>query len=190
MNKTWIIIGGIALFLLIIIGVFVGQYNGFVSRNENVDNSWAQVESQYQRRADLIPNLVATVKGITGQELAVYTEVARLRSQWQQAQTSGTAAEQVAATSALESGIGRLIASFEAYPELKSNENFLALQDELAGTENRIAVERKRYNDAVRDYNIAIKRFPGRFFAGLYGFGDRTYFEADTGSENAPQVIF
>ncbi|HOM99131.1 MAG TPA: LemA family protein [Acidobacteriota bacterium] len=177
----------IVLVLLVVIVVFVGTYNRLVTMEESVDGAWAQVETVLQRRYDLIPNLVNTVKGFAQQELQVFTEVTRLRSQWGEART---VEEKTAAAGQLEGALSRLMLVVERYPELKSNQNFLALQDELAGTENRIAVERRRYNEVVRAYNTAIRRFPTNIVASLFGFASKPYFEAEEGASQAPQVEF
>jgi len=185
-----IIIG--LLLLVVLVGLVLGvslisSYNSLVTLNENVSSSWAQVENVLQRRFDLIPNLVNTVKGYAQQEKDVFTEVTRLRSQWGQART---VAEKAEAATALEGTLSRLLLVSENYPQLKSNQNFLALQDELAGTENRIAVERRRYNENVRTYNTALRRFPTNLVAGLFGFDQAEYFEAAEGAEQAPKVQF
>ncbi len=183
----WVVFGVIVLILLGIVGWVVGTYNSLVVMNENVDGQWANVETQYQRRVDLIPNLVATVKGYAKHEEKVFTEIAALRSQWGAAKTVD---QKAAIASQTESAIARLLLVAENYPELKANENFLSLQDELAGTENRVAVERTRYNEKVRDFNARKKRFPTVIIANMFGFGDRIYFEAAEGAENAPTVSF
>lgn len=187
MRKAWIgsaVVGGVVLLL---IAVSVGHYNGLVSAREVVDARWAQVENVLQRRADLVPNLVATVRGFASQERAVFGEVAQARSRLLAAQGPVEAA---GANQRLESALGRLLAISERYPELRSNQNFLRLQDELAGTENRIAVERMRYNDAVRDYNTRIRRFPTNVLAGAFGFDEREYFEASEGATEVRRVDF
>jgi LemA protein len=173
--------------LVILLGYGACKYNSMVSAGEDVDSGWAQVENVLQRRADLIPNLVETVKGFAAQEKDIFSNVAEARSKLLGAQGPKQAAE---ANAGLTSSLGRLLAISERYPDLKSNQNFIRLQDELAGTENRIAVERKRYNDAVRDYNKSIKRFPGSVFAGMFGFDEREYFEAEEGAKATPQVKF
>ncbi len=180
----------VLLVIVLVVGVlFVWTtYNRIVSLDEGIKNAWAQVETVLQRRYDLIPNLVNTVKGYAKHEKELFEEVARLRSQWQSAQ--GTEAK-VAAATALEGALGRLIAVAENYPELKASQNFLSLQDELAGTENRISVERQRYNDTVRSYNVAIRTFPGNIIAGKFGFEKKdVYFEAAAGAKEAPKVEF
>ena len=187
MAKAWIgiaVIGGVVLLLGV---VAVGQYNGLVQSREQVDAAWAQVENVLQRRADLIPNLVETVRGFAAQEREVFTEVADARSRLLGARGPEQAAE---ANQGLDSALGRLLLISERYPELRSNQNFIRLQDELAGTENRIAVERMRYNETVRRYNTSIRTFPKNVFAGAFGFETREYFEAAEGAEEVPRVEF
>jgi LemA protein len=188
MNKKWVVIG-VFVAVVAVVGLGgVGAYNNLVTLNENINNGWAQVENVLQRRYDLIPNLVNTVKGYAKQEREVLEEVTRLRSQWGAAKTP---ADKIQAAQGLEGALSRLMVVVEKYPDLKSNQNFLALQDELAGTENRIAVERMRYNDAVRSYNVAVQRFPASVVARLGGFQKRDeYFEAEKGAEKAPEVKF
>ncbi len=168
-------------------GWFFITYNGLVSAEEGVDAQWYQVENQYQRRADLIPNLVETVKGIAAQEEKIFTELAKYRTQWIQAATQE---EKIDAARGMDSALSRLLVVVENYPQLKSSENFLALQAQLEGTENRIAVERMRYNEKVRDYNAQIKRMPSSLVADMYGFRSKAYFEAERGAEEAPEVKF
>lgn len=173
---------------VILAGVVWSSYNRIVSLDENVNSAWAQVETVLQRRYDLIPNLVNTVKGFAKQEQNVLTDVTRLRSQWGEARTQVEKAE---TASALEGALGRLMVVVEKYPELRSNQNFLALQDELAGTENRVSVERRRYNEVLQQYNTAIRRFPGSLVAGMFGFDKRdAYFKAAEGAATAPKVEF
>jgi LemA protein len=183
------IIALIVIVIIVIVGIAVvaGIYNAMVQKQADVQNAWGQVENQFQRRADLIPNLVETVKGYAKQEETVLTEVTRLRSQWQEATTREA---QVTAANELEGALGRLMVVVENYPDLKSSQNFLALQDELAGTENRVAVERKRYNDAVTVYNKYIRVWPNSMFAAWFGFKDETLFQAEAGAEQAPEVKF
>src|SRR5437867_4099683 len=191
MSKKWIgCLGFLAIVILVLLiagGSLMGTYNRLVTQNEQIDSAWAQVENVLQRRADLIPNLVETVKGYAAQEREVFEKVAEARSR-----LAGAAGprEAAAANAGLTSALGRLLAIAEAYPTLKSNENFMRLQDELAGTENRIAVERRRYNDVVRAYNTNIKRFPSNLVARGFGFGEREYFEAEEGSKEVPKVKF
>ncbi len=185
-TNTKIILGVVIVVVLFVLWV-VGSYNSLVSLNERVNSQWQQVETQYQRRVDLIPNLVNTVKGYAKHEDELLTKLTTLRSQWQNAKS---VSEKIDSANQLESGLSKLLVVVENYPDLKANQNFLALQDELAGTENRIAVERMRYNEAVRDFNVRIKRFPTRIIAGMFGFIERDYFQAEQGAEQAPDVQF
>ncbi len=163
-------------------------HNTLVAKNEAVKASWSQVDIVLQRRADLIPNLVETVKGYAKQEQIVFGDIAKARSALLSA---GTPADKIAANNQLDGAIGRLLVVVENYPQLKSNENFLRLQDELAGTENRISVERKRYNDTLQDYNTYIQQFPNSIFAGWGGFKPNdAYFKASEGSREVPKVNF
>jgi LemA protein len=178
----------VALISLAVGGMYVGRRNEMVRKNETVKSAWAQVDVVLQRRADLIPNLVETVKGFAAQEQTVFHDIAAARSALLGAQTP---ADKIAANGQLDGAIGRLLLIVENYPQLKSNENFLRLQDELAGTENRIAVERKRYNDAVQDYNTYIGLFPNNIFAGWAGYQrNNAYFAASERSREAPKVQF
>lgn len=181
------VIGAIVLIILLTGGWFLSTYNGFIAAEEGVDASWAQVESQYQRRADLIPNLVSTVKGYVAHEEEVFTEITAARSQWSSAATQQSKME---AAGSMDSAISRLLLVVENYPNLKANENFLALQSQLEGTENRIAVERMRYNEQVRAYNTKTKRMPAAIVANIFGFDEKLYFESDEGAEDAPEVEF
>ncbi|MGI6711449.1 MAG: LemA family protein [Bacillota bacterium] len=183
--KKGLIIGLIIVALIFVWGF--SQYNGLITLNENVNSQWSQVENQLQRRADLIPNLVATVKGYAAHEQKIFTDVADARSRLLNASGPQESAQ---ANGELNSALGRLLAISESYPQLKADKNFLQLQDELAGTENRIAVARKDYNDAVQGYNTKIKRFPTIIFAGVLGFGTKEYFKADVGASEPPQVSF
>jgi LemA protein len=186
--KVWIAIGIIVLLLIVGFSSYVGARNQMVTKNETVKAAWSQVDIVLQRRADLIPNLVETVKGIATQEQTVFGEIAKARSQLL---ASNTPAEKIAANQQLDGAMVKFLAIAENYPQLKSNENFLRLQDELAGTENRIAVERKRYNDALQDYNTFIGLFPNSFWAGIAGFKrNDAYFAASEGSRTAPKVDF
>ena len=157
----------LAVVALIFGGMYVGRRNQMVTKNEAVKAQWAQVDVVLQRRADLIPNLVATVKGVAAQEQTVFGDIANARSALLSAQAP---ADRIAANGQLDGALGRLLAIAENYPQLHSNENFLQLQDELAGTENRIAVERRRYNDDIQDYNTYIGLFPNNIVASLSGF--------------------
>jgi LemA protein len=182
MNKTWwIIIAVVAL-----LGIYVwGGYNSFVSANAAVDGQWAQVQTVYQRRFDLIPNLVASVKGILKQEQAVFGEIADARTRYAGAVTVD---QKAAAATQIESGLAKLLVIVENYPQLQSSQAVQNLMVQLEGTENRITVERQRYNDDVQAVNVKTHRFPSNLVAKIFGFKDRTYFEAANGAENAPQV--
>lgn len=189
----WIIAGAVVVILLL---WGIGGYNGLVSQDEEVSNKWANVETQYQRRSDLIPNLVSTVKGYAQHESKTLEAVMQARSQATQVRIdpSNCTPEQLAqyqkAQGDVTSALGKLLAITENYPELKANQNFLELQSQLEGTENRINVARKDFNDAAKEYNVAIRRFPKSMLAGMFGFGKRTYFEAEAGAEKAPKVEF
>jgi LemA protein len=169
---------GIALF-------FGATYNNFVRLNESVDTQWAQVESQYQRRFDLVPNLVASVQGIMKQETTIFTALAEARTRYAGATTPN---DKAAAATQVEGALSRLLVVMENYPQLKSADTVQSLMAELAGTENRVAVERMRYNEIVRDYNVSVKTFPGALVASMFGFSARTMFEAESGAEIAPKV--
>jgi len=188
MGKGLIVVVVILIVVLMFGGMYVSAKNEMVSKNEAVKSAWSQVDVVLQRRADLIPNLVETVKGIAAQEQAVFGEIARARSALLSAKTPQ---DKIAANGQLDGAIGRLLAVVENYPQLRSSENFLRLQDELAGTENRIAVERRRYNDTLQDYNTYIGQFPASFFAGFAGFNrNDAYFTASEGSRQVPKVNF
>jgi LemA protein len=188
MSKALIVVVVIAVIVLLVALQYVSVRNTLVSKNEAVKAAWSQVDIVLQRRADLIPNLVETVKGYAQQEVTVFGDIAKARSALLSA---GSPQEKIAANGQLDGALGRLLAIVENYPQLKSNENFLHLQDELAGTENRIAVERKRYNDTLRDYNTYVQQFPNNIFAGIAGFKpNEAYFEASEGSREAPKVNF
>jgi LemA protein len=178
----------IVLIALVFFGQYVGVRNTLVTKNEDVKSKWSQVDVVLQRRADLIPNLVETVKGFAQQEQTVFGDIAKARSALLSA---GTPQEKISANQQLDGALGRLLLVVENYPQLKSNENFLRLQDELAGTENRIAVERKRYNDTLQDYNTYIQQFPNSIYASWAGFKpNEAYFTASEGSRQAPKVNF
>ncbi|HIM14345.1 MAG TPA: LemA family protein [Acidobacteria bacterium] len=187
MKKGLIALGVVLLLVFMVAGSLTGRYNGFVSSNEQIDGAWAQVENVLQRRGDLIPNLVSTVQGFAEQEREIFIEVANARSRLAGAASPGEAA---AANAGLTGALGRLLAISENYPQLRSNENFIRLQDELAGSENRIAVERRRYNDAVRVFNTNVRQFPNNLMAGTFGFDSREYFEADEAAQAVPTVQF
>jgi LemA protein len=164
-----------------------GTYNRLVTMDESVKAAWAQVENQLQRRYDLIPNLVETVKGFAAQEKEVFVSVTEARSK---VAGAGNIPEKIQANNTLSSALSRLLVVVERYPELKSNVNFIRLQDELAGTENRIAVERRRYNEMVKEFNVQIRRFPTNIVAGMFGFEKATFFEVPKERQEAPKVKF
>jgi len=182
--RKWLVPVGI----IIILGfMLISGYNSLVREAENVDSKWSQVENQLQRRQDLIPNLVQTVKGYAAHEEEIFTQVAEARSKLAGAATLNEMAQ---ADQALNSALGRLLAIAENYPQLKADANFRALQDELAGTENRIATSRMDYNNAVQAYNTKIKVFPNSIYARIFGFDPREYFKADEGATTVPSVDF
>ena len=188
MSKVAIFVISVVVIALLCFGKYVSVKNSLVAKNEAVKSAWSQVDVVLQRRADLIPNLVETVKGITKQEQAVFGEIAQARSQLLSAQAP---ADKIAANQRLDGALGRLLAIAENYPQLRSSENFLRLQDELAGTENRISVERKNYNDTLQDYNTYVQQFPNSVFAKWAGFKPNTaYFQATEASRAVPKVDF
>jgi LemA protein len=188
MKVGLVILAVVLVISLLLGGSFVGRRNQMAVKKEAVNAAWAQVDVVLQRRADLIPNLVETVKGYAVQEQVVFGEIARARSELLGASTP---ANKIAANGRLDSAIGRLLVLVENYPQLKSNENFLRLQDELAGTENRIAIERRKYNEVVQDYNTDIATFPNSLVASLGGFTrDDAYFKTEEGARQAPKVNF
>ncbi|OGS45285.1 MAG: LemA family protein [Elusimicrobia bacterium RIFOXYD2_FULL_34_15] len=188
MKKGWIILGVIVLVVLILVGTYVSNYNRLVTFNESINGQWAQVENQLQRRNDLIPNLVKTVKGYMTHEKEVFTHIADARAKLAGAKTVD---EKIKANQSLDTALSRLLVVVENYPNLKANENFIRLQDELAGTENRVAVERMRYNEVVLSYNILIKRFPSNLVAAMAGFGKKdVYFKAEEEAKSVPKVEF
>jgi LemA protein len=188
MKKIWMVLGGLALLALLVVGTLMGTRNSLVTADENITESWSQVENVLQRRNDLIPNLVNTVKGFAKQEKEIFIQVAEARAKLAGARTIP---EKINANQEVGSALSRLLVVVERYPELKSNQNFMALQDELSGTENRIAVERRRYNEAVRHYNILVRRFPSNIAAGLFGFEKKDiYFEAAEDAKAVPKVEF
>jgi LemA protein len=197
MKAGLLVLAVIAVVVLGGLGWAVSINNDLVAREQRVQEGWSQVQNVYQRRADLIPNLVETVKGFAAQERTVLEEVTRARASAASIQVTPEVLSDPAALrrfqeaqAQLGSALSRLLVTVERYPELKSNQNFLALQSQLEGTENRIAVERRRYNEVVRDYNTAVRRFPGSVVASFRGFRDKAYFEATPGSEAAPQIKF
>ena len=199
-RKTIIIlavIGGVLLICLAIVGWATGMYNSLVRVDESVNQAWSQVQNQYQRRSDLIPNLVEVVKGYAAHERAVFEDVAEARASVGKLQVTPeilnnpeTFKRFQEAQAGLSSALSRLLAVAENYPQLKANENFLQLQSQLEGTENRIAVERRRFNEVVQDYNVRVRTFPTAMFAGMLGFGQKAYFQAEPGAEKAPKVKF
>jgi LemA protein len=197
MRTALIVLGVIALILVIGIGSLVGVYNGFVASDQAVSEKWAQVQNVYQRRADLIPNLVETVKGFAAQEKSVLEAVTQARASASGIKATPELLNDPAAfkrfqdaQNQLGGALSRLLVTVERYPELKSNQNFLALQSQLEGTENRITVERQRFNEAVREYNTKIKLMPGALVARVMGFKEKAFFESTPGSETAPKVKF
>jgi len=188
MKNLLIVVVVVLLIVFLAFGQYVGVRNSLVTKNESVKAAWSQVDIVLQRRADLIPNLVETVKGFAQQEQTVFGDIAKARSALLSA---GTPEQKIAANGQLDGALGRLLVVVENYPQLKSNENFLRLQDELAGTENRIAVERKRYNDTLQEYNTYVQVFPHNIFAGWAGFKPNgAYFAATEASRQVPKVTF
>ncbi len=187
MNKNIIIILIIIAIVAVVVGTVISYYNRFVSQSEKIDVAWAQVENQLKRRNDLIPNLVSTVKGYMGHEKEVFTHIADSRAKLAGAKTIP---EKIKAHQELGGALGRLLVIVERYPDLKANQSFNKLMDELSGTENRIAVERMRYNERVKDYNMSIKRFPGKVFASMFNRLPATYFETPEEEKEVPRVEF
>ena len=196
MKKGTIILICIAGALLLFAGFCITKYNGLVDANAEVEKKWADVESVYQRRADLIPNLVATVKGYAEHEESTLQAVtdARTRATSITIDPATATPEQMeawmAAQDEVSGALGRLLAVAESYPDLKANQNFLQLQAQLEGTENRISVERQKYNEAVKEYNVMVRRFPNNIIASMFGFDAKSMFEAQAGAEVAPAVVF
>jgi LemA protein len=200
-KKALVILGIVILFVVIVGAVTISTYNTLVTKRQNVDAQWSMVENLMQRRADLIPNIVGTVKGIAGLEERVFTKVAEARSQLLSTMQNpnSTTEDKIGADSKLNQALrdggllgtgGRFLSITENYPQLKSNESFLKLQDELAGTENRLATARRDYTVAAQDYNTTRSRFPTVLMAGLMGFKEQPYFKADEGARQAPKVDF
>jgi LemA protein len=187
MKKSLIVVGVIVLIVLIFFFTVRGTYNRLVALDEGVKTAWSQVENQLQRRMDLIPNYVETVKGYAKQEREVLIAVTEARAK---VAGAGSIEGKIEANNELSSALARLLVVVERYPDLKSNQNFMRLQDELAGTENRIAVERRRYNEAVRLYNTTVRSFPTNILAGMFGFGRADLFEAPAAAEEPPKVTF
>lgn len=196
MKKSWIVLIIIGLVVLLAYSSVRNSYNNMVTKEETIAGQWAQVENVYQRRADLIPNLVNTVKGYADFEQETLTQVIEARAKATSidinaGELTPQAIQQFqAAQEGLSSALSRLLVTVERYPELKANQNFLELQAQLEGTENRISSERRKYNDVTREYNTYVKKFPAVIFASLFGFDQKPYFEADEGSEEAPVVEF
>ena len=191
------IIGGIILLAILIAGWATGLYNSLVKSDEGVNQAWAQVQNQYQRRVDLIPNLVEVVKGYAAHEKEVFEKVAEARASVGKLQVTPEILNNPQlfqkfqeAQSSMGSWLSRLLAVAENYPQLKANENFLQLQVQLEGTENRIAVERMRFNQVVQEYNVRVRTFPTSIFAGMFGFGQKQYFQSEPGADKAPKVKF
>lgn len=196
MKKSYLIIGGIVLLIIVLWFNSVGTYNSIVTKEEGVTAQWAQVENVYQRRADLIPNLVETVKGYAGHEKETLEGVIEARSKATSTTidagnlNAASLQQFQAAQDGLSSALSRLMVVVERYPDLKANQNFLELQAQLEGTENRISVERKKFNESAQEYNTFIKKFPKNIIAGMFSFEKKEYFEAAAGSEKAPEVKF
>ncbi|ABI68494.1 LemA family protein [Syntrophomonas wolfei] len=183
-NRTLLIVLAVLLIMLV---AGISTYNGMVAANERIDNKWGDINTQLQRRSDLIPNLVTTTKAYATQEKEIFTQVAEARSKLAGANSVG---EKAQADAELSTALSRLLVVVERYPALKSDANFRQLADELAGTENRLAVARRDYNEAVRDYNTRIKKFPANMIAGMGGFAARDYYKAQEGAQEVPQVNF
>jgi LemA protein len=196
MKKTYIIIGIVVVVVFLLYRTFVGSYNNMVNTEETVSQSWSQVQNVYQRRIDLIPNLVNTVKGMASSEKETFEAVinARAKATAVNVDASKLSPEQISkfqsAQGELSTALGRLMVVSEQYPQLRQSEGFLNLQAQLEGTENRIAVERKNFNEAVQVYNTLIRQFPNNALAGMYGFSKKGYFEAEQGADKAPKVQF
>lgn len=192
MKKKLIYIG----LAIVIVGWIVSSYNTMVTKDETVTEKWAQVETVYQRRADLIPNLVATVKGVADFEKSTLTDVIEARSKATSMNIDASQLDEAsmakfqASQGQLSGALGKLLVSVERYPELKANQNFLELQAQLEGTENRISVERNRYNTTAKEYNTYIRKFQNKLIASIFDFEKKPYFEADAGAEKAPEVQF
>jgi LemA protein len=196
MKKTWIVLAVIAVLLLLAYSSVKNSYNSMVTGEEGVTAQWSQVENVYQRRTDLIPNLVNTVKGYADFEKETLTQVIEARAKATQVTVDPTKLDAQSiqkfqdAQSGLSSALGRLMVVMEKYPDLKANQGFLDLQAQLEGTENRITVERQKFNESAQAYNVLIRKFPKNIFAGMFGFEKKAYFEAEKGAEKAPEVKF
>ncbi len=196
MRKKFGTVGIIVIIIALLVMWVISIYNGMVRKDEAVASAWSQVENVYQRRADLIPNLVNTVKGAADFERSTLEEVVQARASATQVKlsadelTEANVAKFQAAQDALSASLGRLLVSVERYPELKATQNFTELQAQLEGTENRIAVERQKFNETVKDYNTSIRRFPANIFASMFHFDKKGYFTAKEGADQAPEVDF
>jgi LemA protein len=191
MKTAWVVVAAVlGLFVLVAIivgGTFVSKWNQLVTMDTDIKAKWAQVDNQLQRRSDLIPNLVETVKGFATQEKSIMESIANARAKMAGA---GSVQGRIAASNELSSALSRLLVVVENYPQLKSDATFNRLMDELAGTENRLSVERKRYNDSVQVYNVAVRQFPGNLVASILGFREQPFFEVPAAARQAPQVKF
>ena len=188
MKKLLVVLGVLIAVVVVVGGIILGQYNSLVTLNETITGRWSEVENQLQRRGDLIPNLVNTVKGYAKHEKEIFEDVAAARAQLAGARTVD---EKIKANQQVDGALSRLLAIAENYPQLKADANFRQLQDELAGTENRIAVARNRYNEVVQSYNIATRRFPGNIIASIFNFTRKdVYFKAEEKAKASPQVQF
>jgi LemA protein len=191
MKPVWIVVGviiGVVVLAAVVVGgTFVSKWNQLVTMDTDIKAKWAQVENQLQRRGDLIPNLVETVKGFAAQEKSILESIANARAKMA---GGGSVQDRIAASNELSSALARLLVVVENYPNLKSDATFIRLMDELAGTENRLSVERKRYNDSVQVYNVAVRQFPGNLIASILGFKEQPFFEAAPAARQAPQVKF
>jgi len=187
MKAVWIVLGVILVIVLAIGGALISKWNQLVSLDTDVKSKWAQVDNQLQRRSDLIPNLVETVKGFATQERTIVETIANARARMAGA---GSVSDKISASNEMTSALSRLLVVVENYPQVKSDATFHRLMDELAGTENRLAVERKRYNDAVQVYNVTVRQFPGNLLAGFLGFREQPFFEVPASARQLPQVKF
>ena len=187
MKPVWIVLGVVALAVVVVGGTLVSQWNQLVAMDTDIEAKWAQVDNQLQRRADLIPNLVETVKGFAAQERTILEAIANARAKMAGA---GSVTDRIAASNELSGALSRLLVVVENYPRLKSDATFIRLMDELAGTENRLSVERKRYNDSVQVYNTTIRQFPGNLIASSLGFREHPFFEVPPAARQTPQVRF
>lgn len=187
MKPVWIVLGVVVLIVVAVGGGIVSKWNQLVAMDTDIKAKWAQVDNQLQRRADLIPNLVETVKGFASQERTILESIANARAKMA---GTGSIPNRMAASNELSSALSRLLVVVENYPQLKSDRTFIRLMDELAGTENRLAVERKRYNDTVQVYNVTIRQFPGNLVASFLGFKEQPFFQPPPEARQAPQVKF